>query len=880
MNFLKESPVKYASNEEFLLKLNAPPAREKLDQFIHVYSTPHDLSPEKMTTDLIHILNSNYTTSSAWAKRKNKNKNRKKGKTNKVPWYSDKCQKLKRSLNRAEKEYRKDHHNLRKRDHLFSTRKKFKSLCKASERAFRDKLSSTLFQAEKHNPENFWSAIKKMKQWGKNTSEPGESIPPSEWLDYFQNLLSEKSTTSTKLLNELQSLEQEPYFSELDYQITDTEVSKALKRLNTKASPGPDKIPGSHLLAGKIILMPVLKLFFNKMFSMASHSSIFSLNYMKAIFKKGDPSDPDNYRGIAIGSVLAKVFNLIILERVESRICRTHPISSNQIGFKKGHRTGDHIFVLNSIVNKIVKNEKRKLFTAFIDFRKAFDRINHELLFLKLQRLGIKGLLYKNIKAMYQSITYLVRVCGGHLDPIKSFIGLKQGGVLSPLFFNIYIDDIASIFDETCDPLQAFHFPLSHLLYADDLVIMSTSHQGLNKCLENLDKYCKTWQLEVNLKKSQVVIFNPAGRLLNGYSFKYQGKPIQIVKNYCYLGIDFACSGSLRLGRKNIMEKACKAMSPLLSIIPEFKITCKKSLNLFHSFIRPIALYNSENLAHLTHHQIRALEENKTTLLEYVTKSEINTVHQKFLKYVLGVKRSCSNIATLGELGEFPLHIHGLVSMLSFWHRTTQMHDDTLVKHTLNLITNDGPNSSEWVATVKFLLKFLGIENYFTNPTIVDTKKFTALCLTKFKQIFIDQWKMAISRERSSAGATNKLRFYSRFKTVFEFEPYLDYVNNFHVRKTIAKFRCSDHKLKIESGRHQNLEVNERICDICKTDVETEMHFLAICSIYEPLRNRYFENMQENDFLNLLKCRDKSIAFKIGNYITKASKIREDALST
>ena len=140
--------------------------------------------------------------------------------------------------------------------------------------------------------------------------------------------------TSTKLLNELHSREQEQYFSELDYQITETEINKALKRLNTKASPGPDKILGSHLLAGKIILMPVLKLFNKKMLIMASHSSIFSLNYKKAIFKMGDSSDPDNYRGIAIGSMLAKFSNLIILERVESPICRTHPIS--QIGYKKG----------------------------------------------------------------------------------------------------------------------------------------------------------------------------------------------------------------------------------------------------------------------------------------------------------------------------------------------------------------------------------------------------------------------------------------------------------------------------------------------------------------------------------------------------------------
>ena len=68
---------------------------------------------------------------------------------------------------------------------------------------------------------------------------------------------------------------------------------------------------------------------------------------------------------------------------------------------------------------------------------------------------------------------------------------------------------------------------------------------------------------------------------------------------------------------------------------------------------------------------------------------------------------------------------------------------------------------------------------------------------------------MAISREHSNIGVTNKLRFYSRFKTILEFEPYLNFVNNFHVRKTIAKFRRSDHKLKIERGRHQNLEADE-----------------------------------------------------------------------
>ena len=326
------------------------------------------------------------------------------------------------------------------------------------------------------------------------------------------------------------------------------------------------------------------------------------------------------------------------------------------------------------------------------------------------------------------------------------------------------------------------------------------------------------------------------------------------------------------------MEKARKAMAPLLPIILDFHVSCNKSLNLFHSFIKPIALYNSENMVHLTHHQIRSLEENKTTLLEYLTKSELNILHQRFLKNILGVKRNCSNFATLGELGEFPLQMYGFISLLTFWYRTPLMNDDTLVKKTLNIVINNGPEFSEWLATVKFLLKLLHLEEYFLDPTTISTDKFRTMCQSKIKHAFIEQWKIAISRESFNNGKSNKLRFYSQFKTSFEREPYLDSVNNFDIRKTLAKFRCSDHTLEIESGRHRNTNVNERICKICNTGIENEIHFLALCPLYKPLRNRYFRNVQENDYVNLLKCSDKGTAFKFGNYIMKALKLRKDTL--
>ena len=207
-------------------------------------------------------------------------------------------------------------------------------------------------------------------------------------------------------------------------------------------------------------------------------------------------------------------------------------------------------------MNKIIKVEKGKLFVAFVDFRKAYDKVNRQMLFLKLQRKGVKGLLYQNIISIYKSISYMIKVPGGYLPPISSLVGLKQGGVLSSLLFNIFIDDIRYIFDESCDPVSFRTDPLSHLLYADDLIMMSTTYAGLSNCLKKLENYCDTWQLEVNISKTQIIIFNSTGKLLHGYDFEYHGRPLRVVKSYCYLGVDLAASCFFNMARYNLTENA------------------------------------------------------------------------------------------------------------------------------------------------------------------------------------------------------------------------------------------------------------------------------------------------------------------------------------
>ena len=304
--------------------------------------------------------------------------------------------------------------------------------------------------------------------------------------------------------------------------------------------------------------------------------------------------------------------------RLENYIQDNNLISPNQIGFQKGHRTADHVFVLSSIINKIVKAENKKLYTAFIDFRKAYDHINRTLLFLKLQNMGIQGLFYENLKRLHKSTSYMIKVENGYLDPIKSDMGLLQGGILSPKLFNLYIDDIKDIFNEKCDPVNLYDTKLSHLLYADDLIIISNTEQGLRQSLTNLENYCTQWKLEVNISKTKIMIFNKSGRKLKTNSFLFQDNKIEVSDSYCYLGINLSLSGSFNHTQKVLREKAQKAMFPLYSVISQFNMSPVRSLKLFDTYIKPIALYNSENWATLSEHKIKSIMTGKNRLIDYI----------------------------------------------------------------------------------------------------------------------------------------------------------------------------------------------------------------------------------------------------------------------
>ncbi len=119
----------------------------------------------------------------------------------------------------------------------------------------------------------------------------------------------------------------------------------------------------------------------------------------------------------------------------------------------------------------------------------------------------------------------------GTTEYFETNIGVKQGCVISPTLFNLFLNDILEIFDEELsDPVRLYEKVLNCLMYADDIALISTSVQGLQHCLDKLNCYCKKWGLQINAKKTKVVIFNRAGHMLKNKNFHIDTEEIEITK--------------------------------------------------------------------------------------------------------------------------------------------------------------------------------------------------------------------------------------------------------------------------------------------------------------------------------------------------------------
>lgn len=248
--------------------------------------------------------------------------------------------------------------------------------------------------------------------------------------------------------------------------------------------------------------------------------------------KAGNINSIDNYRPIALASILSKVIENIILVRIQLQL-ETNP---NQFGFKRNHSTDQCIYALKEVVN-LYMSLKSCVYTCFLDASKAFDRVNHTILFEKLAKRGVPSYILRLLIFWYQHQNMCVKWGSLTSDLFSVSNGVRQGSILSPHFFNVYVDDLSSKLNKLNVGCVIGNFITNHLLYADDIVLISPSSAGLKKLLAVCEKFGDDNDMLFNASKSAIMFFKSSYiSEFNIPSFRLNDNFIDVVNKFKYLG--------------------------------------------------------------------------------------------------------------------------------------------------------------------------------------------------------------------------------------------------------------------------------------------------------------------------------------------------------
>ena len=325
---------------------------------------------------------------------------------------------------------------------------------------------------------------------------------------------------------------------------------------------------------------------------------------------------------------------------------------------------------------------------------------------------------------------------------------MRQGCILSPLLFNLFINELPLSFSQSpqCDP---FTLPngskLNCLLYADDLVILSRSKQGLNNCLKNLETFNSKWLLEVNLKKTKVMVFQKTGRKTKNISFFINNHPLEIVQEYSYLGVKINTSGNFNLCQKTLAEKGLNALYKIYKHIDFFHLSLRAANKIFDAAIMPILTYGAEVWGIFLKLDFKKWDQTVT-----------EKVHLRFCKIFLGLNRKASNYAVRGEMGRIPIQIMIIKQILKYYQYLNSKDDNSLVKQSLYIskeVSKTYTNSYGYL--MHELVQFCSSKpfknsKYLTNDNIAN---FVSSVTNKYKTF----WKKEITNSK-------KLDFYRNFK--------------------------------------------------------------------------------------------------------------------
>ena len=796
------------------------------------------------------------------------------------PWYDKECRDAKKDTNKLLRHFRSSREYAspevqKQKFHKYSQQKSvYDNMLKEKRLSYKQNMRKNLVDKRK-DMNSFWSCIRKMKP----RENKDVNIKIDQWQNHFSHVLGStdhnvSESEPAHVINDCNLFvdldthapDTNHETHELDVEITEDEVIEAIRNLKNNKAPGLDSISAEFLKSGQTAIVPFLTKLFNEMFNRGYFPISWCQSVIVPLFKKGDHNNPDNYRGISLLNVTSKLFTFILNKRLYKWSEKEEKICQEQAGFRRNFSTIDQIYTLITMIRKSLHGQnKGKFYVLFVDYAKAFDSVNRDKLWNILTKIKTSVKMLSMLKGLYCTVQSCVRWKHETSGFFNCPQGVKQGCILSPLIFSLFVNEVAKHVSSNCK--HGFQFlpglrEICLLLFADDICLFSTTPSGLQNQINNLERSSKALGLNVNLNKTKVMVFRKGGHLSKAEKWYYDGKLIQVVNSYKYLGFNLSTRLSFDVALEDFCGRAKKKIVDIIRTMYNLgSIDVNMFFQLFDAQVKPMLLYASE--------------------IWGTTKySVIESVHLFACKRILNVSPKTPNIMVYGELGRYPLFIDSTISAVRYLFKLRNMNDErfpqqamkmenqSIERHQLNQHANI---KHSWLVSVKNCFERYGFADVYNGVTRVgDVKMFSKLFKQRMIDCYMQEWHAKLTE-------SERYNIYKTFKDSLFQEYYMNCITISKFRTVLTRFRLGINDLNINNRYNDNT----KLCPFCE-NIENETHFLLQCTKYKLLREKYIWKHFNNDIhvnvADILQKENKTILRDVAMYIYYALKLREDTL--
>jgi hypothetical protein len=658
--------------------------------------------------------------------------------------------------------------------------------------------------------------------------------------DFYQEIINKKCEFENMSFNEqTQNCE---YDSEaINIEISYDEVSNAVD--NSKYRKAYLDIP-NEVLKNRNAKLLLFK-FFNLCFTSGINPSDWDFSDIIPIPKKDkDARDPLQNRCITIVCCVAKIYSSILNKRMQQYLENNNILVEEQNGFRVGRSCIDHIFVMCTVL----RNRKllgKETFLCFIDFKKAFDSVDRNLLLYKLSNIGIHGNMYKAISSLYSNPRSRVILNDYETEYFDCPIGVKQGDCLSPTLFAIFINDLAievknsgvgvpiNIEETESNDENAL---LNILLYADDIVLFAANEHDLQFMLNIVEVWCSKFRLEVNITKTNILHVRAKRKPQSRFMFLFNRNPVPYCQFYKYLGctinefLDFAFTAQVQA------DSAGNALSKIITkMIKNQGFPFNVYSVLYNACVCSISGYGSE---------VFGFEEFDST----------NKIHLRAARAYLGMPKNVTSFGLVSELDWLMPQYQTWMKMIQYFSRLVKTPCNRLMKKVYywDKYLNDSNQIKSWSSEVKSILYSNSLAHIYDAQQMFPVKDVVKQLSKSLKNV--QQIRVEIECKNKP-----KLRTFITFKDFNSLPPHVYKPLSFPERKIISKTRLGILPIRLETARYLRpvLPEEQRLCFCNNNEVESECHVLYRCVQYNNLRQIWLTKLDKPDSFLALPDKEK-----------------------